>query len=106
MIKEDQILELIYLCIDEHNSQSDTEHKLLKTKETILFGKTSPLDSLGLVSLLITIEQVVNERLDMGISLADERAMSQNNSPFRNVESLSKYLLMLVEENRTSKKDG
>ena len=57
----------------------------------VLFGEGSPLDSLGLVRLLIDVEEgLATEGFD--IVLTDERAMSQNSSPFRSVSTLVKYI--------------
>ncbi len=62
-------------------------------RETRLFGPAGVLDSLGLVSVLVEIEQRVAD-LGVGpVSLMDDRAMSQTSSPFRTVESLAAYLL-------------
>jgi acyl carrier protein len=57
-----------------------------------IFGQDSPLDSLGLVALVIDIEDAL---LDEGIeiSLSDEKTMSQRNSPFRTVETLARFIV-------------
>jgi acyl carrier protein len=60
-----------------------------------IFGHGSPLDSLGLVSLLIEIEDQLAVR-GWPISLSDERAMSQKRSPFRDVPSLVAYVETLL----------
>jgi acyl carrier protein len=56
-----------------------------------IFGGGSPLDSLGLVTLLIEIEDAL---LDRGhtVTLSDARAMSQTRSPFRSVTALVAYI--------------
>jgi acyl carrier protein len=46
------------------------------TEDTFLIGREAVLDSMGLVTLV----------------LADERALSQKNSPFRSVRSLTNYI--------------
>lgn len=62
-----------------------------------LYGHSSSLDSLGLVRLLIDVEQRVNERYGSTVALMDEKAMSQKHSPFRTVVSLADYLVKLIE---------
>jgi len=69
---------------------------------TSLLGKHSILESLGLVTLLVDLEQRLEENYDVCVTLADERAMSQKNSPFRTVQSLIDYIRMLLEENLQS----
>jgi acyl carrier protein len=56
-----------------------------------LFGPGSPLDSLGLVSLLIDIEEALGDQ-GHAITLSDARAMSQTRSPFRSVPALVAYI--------------
>ncbi len=68
------------------------------TDATCLFGKDGLLDSLGLVSIVLDIEQQINTRLGTSISLADDRAMSQTRSPFRTVGTLADYALTLIQE--------
>ena len=60
---------------------------------TIIFGNGGRLDSLGLVSFLINLEQKVEEEYDMQITIADEKAMSMSNSPFKNVKRLTSFLV-------------
>ena len=59
-----------------------------------LIGKDAGLDSLGLVNLIVLVEEKIQQGFGVGITLVDERAMSQSKSPFRTLGSLSE----LVEE--------
>ena len=65
---------------------------------TRLFGSNGLLDSLGLVSVVLDVEQQINDHLNLAISIADDRAMSQQRSPFRTVGSLADYVLTLIAE--------
>jgi acyl carrier protein len=56
-----------------------------------LFGADSPLDSLGLVSLLIDIEEALSDR-GFDVTLGDAKAMSRSASPFRSVPVLVAYI--------------
>ena len=58
---------------------------------TALFGRDGILDSMGLVSLLISVEQALEDKYAVRISLADEKALSQAHSPYRTVSSLAEY---------------
>jgi acyl carrier protein len=64
--------------------------------DTKLFGPDGLLDSLGLVSLVIEIESQIASNAGSTIVLADDRAMSQRNSPFRTVGTLSDYIVSLT----------
>jgi acyl carrier protein len=68
------------------------------TSETRLFGGDSLLDSTALVSLLVEVEQQVNDACSSEIVIADDRAMSQKRSPFRTIASLAEYVAMLLGE--------
>ena len=67
--------------------------------DSIIYGDNSPIDSLALVSLIIAVEQSMEDEFGITITLADERAMSLDNSPFRSVGSLADYIEDLLEEN-------
>jgi D-alanine--poly(phosphoribitol) ligase subunit 2 len=62
-----------------------------------LFGQNGFLDSINLVSLIVAVEQGIEDRYAVAISLADEKAFSQKKSPFRSVEALAAYATELVE---------
>ena len=67
-------------------------------EETRLFGPSALLDSSALVSLLVEVEQQINDTAGTEIVLVDERAMSQKRSPFRNIGTLADYVWMLLSE--------
>ena len=67
-----------------------------------VFLKASSLDSLGLVTLITDVEQRLEEEYDIALTLADDRAVSQRNSPFRSVQSLADYIALLIEEQQAN----
>jgi acyl carrier protein len=101
-IRKEDVLGTIYEAIDAHNAQQDDAgggvELLEKTPETPLFSKESGLDSLGLVGILVEVEQLVDEKYDKQITVANEKAMSSARSPFRSVESLCDHVMELLEE--------
>ncbi len=78
----------------------DIESDILEnpTKETKLFGEDGALDSLALVSMITDLEEEIHDEFEKDVILADEKAMSQRNSPFNSVESLTDYIDMLINE--------
>ena len=56
------------------------------------------IDSLGLVELIVEIEQRLRRDHGAAVTLADERAMSQKHSPFRTIGTLADYIESLLEE--------
>jgi len=95
-MREAEILKLIYEVIDEMNQALPAGSRLDKSPSTILFGANGKLDSLGLVNLITLTEQKVEDELGTTIVIADERAMSQEESPFQTVASLSAYICSLL----------
>jgi len=98
MSANNNVLQLIYNSVDEINQELPADSQLEKAPDTILYGQSGKLDSLGLVSLIVAIEQNVEEVFTKTILLADEKAMSQERSPFRTIGSLRDYVVQLLEE--------
>jgi acyl carrier protein len=94
-----QTVELIVNTLDELKSDLGVP-ELEVGEQTVLFGPTSALDSMGLVTFLLEIEHRAEEGLGLPVRLMDERAMSQNHSPFRTVETLAEYIYTLAEEQK------
>jgi len=63
-----------------------------------LYGESAPLDSMALVNLIADVEEAVDTLFGASITLADEKAMSARNSPFRDVKSLAEAVLERLEE--------
>ena len=95
---ENQVDQILFAAIQEINEQLPAGQTIAADKSTLLFGREGVLDSLTLVNLIVAAEQKVQETLNIAITLADDRAMSQKNSPFKSVESLANYIVMLVKE--------
>jgi acyl carrier protein len=67
-------------------------------EDTRLLGRSAVLDSMGLVTLIVDVEQQVEEQHGIALVLADERAMSQSRSPFLSVGTLADYVCQLSGE--------
>ena len=74
------------------------EGRLKKSIETYLYGRKSNLDSLGLVNLIVAVEEKISDEFQALLTLADERAMSQKRSPFKTIGTLAEYISTLLEE--------
>ena len=67
-------------------------------EETRLIGREALFDSMGLVTLVVEVEQLLESRYDIVLMLADERAMSMTRSPFASVGSLTEYVMQRIEQ--------
>ncbi len=87
---------IIYTAIDE--LQALFPHiQLEKSPETVLYGEDSPLDSMNLVSVILETETELENQFGLQLSLADEKAFSMRNSPFRTVDTFAQYIRSLAE---------
>jgi len=93
-----QIEGAIYSAIDQVNQHLPLEMALAKSPSQALMGSGSKLDSIALVNLIVAVEQSLQDSLGVPLSLADERAFSLTHSPFRDVQSLARYIQELISE--------
>ena len=97
-MKIEKIQTIILQSLKKYSEQSSIKLKINDIADTPIFGEDSALDSLGLVTLLVEVEQSIEDEFSQEITIADEKAMSLRNSPFRNVETLSNYIETLIVE--------
>ena len=100
MKNKEKIKNLIIKSVQEINEQLPQKQQLGQSSKTTLFGSDGKLDSLGLVNLLVIIEQNIEDEFDISITIADEKAMSQKHSPFKTIGTLADYIDMLLRENQ------
>jgi acyl carrier protein len=86
----EQLVQLIVRTAREHKPKGSRE---IESSEAILFGPNGALDSLGLVYLIVEIEDAVEKAFGIAIILADQHAMSQSGGPFRTAGTLADYIL-------------
>ena len=88
---KDELAKMIIEIAGELREEEEIEITDELRADTPLFGEDGLLDSMGLVSLVIAVEQAIEEQFERRVSLADEKALSQSNSPYRTVNSLADY---------------
>ena len=77
------------------NGSRGPDEQLPVAPDAPLFGPGSCLDSLGLVSLLVDIEEAFHAA-GVDVTLSDERAVSRTRSPFRSVPAMVSYISELL----------
>lgn len=88
----------IFDAIDEINEDLDQNEQVQKEDDAQIFGTESSLDSMGLVNLITIIEQRIEDETGEFVSIADEKAMSMESSPFKTVKSLKEYITSLLND--------
>ena len=86
------ISKIIFESIEEHNNISTSDLHLDKSLDSILHGKDSNLDSLGLINLLVDIESRIQENIDEKLIILDENLLFEYDGPYKSVKSLSEYI--------------
>jgi acyl carrier protein len=92
----DKILALIIAAANDLNQKLENKIPIDRGVDAPLYGQEGVLDSLGLVSLLVSVEQSIEDQHHVKLTLADERAMSQKRSPFQTIGSLVEYVARLM----------
>ena len=100
MLTTESIQAIVLEALTNTNEENGPDNQFEIGKETRLFGTDAVLNSLSLVSVIIDVETMVSERVGHDICLTDDRAMSQENSPFGDVSSLVAYVELLISELR------
>ena len=73
--------------------QGGTDAPATLSEETVLVGTDAVLDSLGVVQLIVEVEGRVESRHGISVTLANDKAMSARNSPFRTVGVLADHVV-------------
>jgi acyl carrier protein len=96
---DNQLSELVNECVQVQMAIDGREVNEPLHPTTALFGANGILDSIGLVNLIVLVEESIADRYNTAVTLADRRALLRANSPFRTVQSLADYAYeVLVKE--------
>ena len=98
MVERSTAIELIYAALKEVLDQAGVPAPAVLTEDTVIVGKDAALDSLGVVSLIVEVEQALEQKHDVSVTLASDKAMSAKNSPFRTVGVLADHVLETIQE--------
>ncbi|HSU41992.1 MAG TPA: hypothetical protein VLJ38_20575 [Polyangiaceae bacterium] len=93
MIARADAYEIILKSLEEVFAQCGMPAPDTVGDETVLVGNDAVLDSLGVVQLIVEVEQRVEETHGVSVTLANDKAMSQRNSPFRTVGVLADHVV-------------
>ena len=88
------VLQLVLTTVSQEADEIGYDELRAPTAETRLFGGDAGVDSLSLVRLVAAVERAAQARFGKNIVLADEKAMSMRNSPFRTAGALAELLFV------------
>lgn len=92
---QDKIKAIIKQAIDELNEQ--LEEKIDYTDNVKLMGKGAVMDSMDFVTLVTIIEEMISNEFDKDIRLVSDKAFSRENSPFNSIQTLTYFVIELLE---------
>jgi acyl carrier protein len=90
-VAKNELIEVIIKVVNELGEQDDVELPPNLGSDTPLFGEAGFLDSMSLVSLVVAVEQAIEDKYGKSVSLANEKALSRQNSPYKSIGSLAEY---------------
>ncbi|MEI8349021.1 MAG: acyl carrier protein [Candidatus Omnitrophota bacterium] len=96
---KEKVTAIVFAAVEIINQQLSKDEQIDKAMNTPLFYSSGGLDSLGIINLIMTIEQKIQEDLGVNITLANEKALSSQDSPFRTIGNLIDYISLLLNEN-------
>lgn len=101
MIDRSTALEIVLSALREAVDQNGGDASGI-TAETTIVGPDAVIDSIGVVSLIVDIEQKLEMDHQVSVTLANDRAMSQRSSPFRTPNVLADHILATEREGAAS----
>jgi acyl carrier protein len=89
---------MVFSVIDRINEHSPGKKKLEKSLDYPLYGDGGNLDSMDLVGFIVDVEQAVVREFGASVALANEKSLSQTNSPFRTNATLIGYVVTVLHD--------
>lgn len=103
IIKED-IFEIVYKAIDDFNEMQEEDEKLEKKPDAVIFSRPGytqkgVLDSMGIVNLLISIDEALdNDHRTVDLSFDVNHILENKEGILLNVESLVNHIYSLTQQ--------
>ncbi|MFZ5452663.1 MAG: hypothetical protein ACOZF2_12480 [Thermodesulfobacteriota bacterium] len=94
----EKIKSAVFQAVDSVNEQLMDEQHLEKSTESVLLGSEAKIDSMALVNLIVATEEQISHSFNVNISLTDERALQEKESPFETLGTLIDYISRLFAE--------
>lgn len=98
MIERSAVVDIIHAAVKEVMDQAGLPPPASLSDDTVIVGPGAVLDSLAVVSLIVEVEQALETKHDVTVTLASDKAMSAKNSPFRSVGVLADHVLETISE--------
>ena len=98
MIARKDAYEIVIASLNEVFAQTGAPAPETLNEDTVLVGADPVLDSLGVVQLIVEVEQRVEQGHNISLTLANDKAMWARNSPFRTIGVLADHVVATAQE--------
>lgn len=105
MPNHERVRNVVYSAVDSLNKQLPKGVSVDKSLDAPLYGKSSKLESLDFVTLIMEVEEKVKEEFGVDITIADEDLLSKEKSPFSTIGTLTEYLAELLVDSENGKRE-
>ena len=97
---KEKIQEIILDSLKEFNEEKAKDDVLEISNDTVLLDVNGKIDSLDFVTLIVIIENNIFNKMDKNITIVSEKAFSKIYSPFKNIETLTEFIVELLEKEK------
>ena len=91
-MKRDDIAKIVFAGFEQVLIDKDHKEVIEINEKTELMGLNSIFDSVDLVTFIVSLEQTIEDEFSISVTIADENAMSQIESPFKNLGTLIDFI--------------
>ncbi|MFQ5467052.1 MAG: acyl carrier protein [Kiloniellaceae bacterium] len=84
---------LVKDAVEELNEELEYDSLGSVTDDTPIYGGDDGIDSLSLVTLVVGLEERSEAAFGRRLALADQKAMSMRNSPYRTAGALADFIV-------------
>ncbi|NCB38755.1 MAG: hypothetical protein EOM80_08295 [Erysipelotrichia bacterium] len=95
-----KITELILESLKELNQLLPPDQQLPLSPETKLFGSEGLLDSLGLINLVVILEERIYNEFNVEVTISGDLSTLQQDNTFKNIQTLSEHITRTM-QNKT-----
>jgi len=93
---KDEVVAVIVRAAADHNAHSSRQVAVERGEAAELWGAAAPLDSIGLVGILIAVEQDVAAQFGQQIVLTNAQTMARADRPFASIGALARHVVSLL----------
>ena len=102
-VNKETIFSVVIIALTQIREDFELDQEEDISPETRLIGPQSGISSITLVALIAEIEDAISDKFEKEIVLADERAMSLKQSPFRRISTLVDYIAERINNKQNEK---